>query len=163
MFMDHFQITIQIGSGIRKIWASFVPILAPVNLLSHIFICNAMTFFILYPTIVTKPSCLVDILFNLLFLLAFLFTSLWENCGSISGFIWLNQWRNVMQFAAETSLCNSPEVKAEYLSCMKQLLALINYSPTISSQQSSKALMEQLEVEIKRVEYELSSAQRRPR
>ncbi|KAI5648098.1 hypothetical protein M9H77_34103 [Catharanthus roseus] len=67
------------------------------------------------------------------------------------------------EFAAETSLCNSPEVKAEYLSCMKQLLALINYSPTISSQQSSKALMEQLEVEIKRVEYELSSAQRRPR
>lgn len=65
------------------------------------------------------------------------------------------------QFATETSLSNSPEVKAEYLSCLKQLLTMLSYNTATSSQQPSKSLIKELKGEIQRIENELSSSHRR--
>lgn len=66
-----------------------------------------------------------------------------------------------MQFARDSS---SPEVKAEYLSCLKELLTMLSYSynRSTSSEQASKSLTTELKGEIQRIEKELSLIHRRP-
>lgn len=66
-----------------------------------------------------------------------------------------------MQFARDSS---SPEVKAEYLSCLKELLTMLSYSynRSTSSEQASKSLTRELKGEIQRIEKELSLIHRRP-
>lgn len=65
------------------------------------------------------------------------------------------------EFGTETSLSTSPEVKTEYLSCLKHLFALINDNSTASVKQSRKAALEELKDEIKRVEIEISATRKR--
>ncbi|CDP01646.1 unnamed protein product [Coffea canephora] len=65
------------------------------------------------------------------------------------------------EFGTETSLSSSPEVKTEYLSCLKHLLALINDNSTASVKQSRKAALEELKDEIKHVEVEISATRKR--
>lgn len=64
-----------------------------------------------------------------------------------------------MQFARDSS---SPEVKAEYLSCLKELLTMLGYNRATSSEQASKSLTTELKGEIQRIEKELSLIHRRP-
>ncbi|KAL3527446.1 hypothetical protein ACH5RR_012102 [Cinchona calisaya] len=64
------------------------------------------------------------------------------------------------EFGTQTSLSDSPVVKAEYLSCLKHLVALVNDNTTPSLKQSKTAALEELKDEIKRVEVEISAARR---
>ncbi|XP_010271352.1 PREDICTED: uncharacterized protein LOC104607409 isoform X2 [Nelumbo nucifera] len=57
----------------------------------------------------------------------------------------------------QMSISNSPEVKSEYLSCLKHLLGLISESTGDGIQQSRKTVLKELKDEINRVETELSS------
>ncbi|XP_052189057.1 uncharacterized protein LOC127799249 isoform X7 [Diospyros lotus] len=52
-------------------------------------------------------------------------------------------------------MASSPEIKAEYLSCLKRLSSLIGDGSTDSMQQSRKATLQELKDEIKHIEAEL--------
>ncbi|KAA8547690.1 hypothetical protein F0562_004119 [Nyssa sinensis] len=60
------------------------------------------------------------------------------------------------EFGMERSMSYSPEVKAEYLSCLKHLASLMIDSRTNGKQQSRRASLQELKDEIKHVEAELS-------
>lgn len=60
------------------------------------------------------------------------------------------------EFGIGRSMHSSPDLKVEYLSCLKQLASLIRDSTTESTQQSRRATLQELKDEIKHVEAELS-------
>ncbi|KAK9272719.1 hypothetical protein L1049_003096 [Liquidambar formosana] len=59
------------------------------------------------------------------------------------------------EFGTERSMYDSPEVKVEYLSCLKHLLTLMIDSTTEETQQSRGSTLQELKDEIKRVEAEI--------
>ncbi|KAJ4706899.1 kinesin light chain 3-like isoform X1 [Melia azedarach] len=64
------------------------------------------------------------------------------------------------EFENEKSISDSPEVKTEYLSCLKHLSSLIGYGNIDRRKQSKKATLQELKDEIKRIEVEISSNRR---
>ncbi|CAL5326698.1 unnamed protein product [Camellia sinensis] len=60
------------------------------------------------------------------------------------------------EFGIGQSMHSSPDLKVEYLSCLKRLASLIRDSTTESTQQSRRATLQELKDEIKHVEAELS-------
>lgn len=66
-----------------------------------------------------------------------------------------------MQFENERSLSDSPEVKVEYLSCLKRLSSLINHTTTEGTRKFKGATLQELEDEIKNLEVEISSYRNR--
>ncbi|GAV60475.1 TPR_10 domain-containing protein/TPR_12 domain-containing protein [Cephalotus follicularis] len=60
------------------------------------------------------------------------------------------------EFGTESSLSDSPEVKAEYLSCLKHLSSLIGNATADGTPQPRGATLQELKDEIKRVEIEIS-------
>ncbi|KAK1577507.1 hypothetical protein Q3G72_022349 [Acer saccharum] len=68
------------------------------------------------------------------------------------------------EFGTEKSISDSPEVKAEYVSCSKHLLSLIdNDSSTGRTQPSKEITLQELKEEIKRMDDEISSSRRSKR
>ncbi|KAK3218560.1 hypothetical protein Dsin_012530 [Dipteronia sinensis] len=68
------------------------------------------------------------------------------------------------EFGTEKSISDSPEVKAEYVSCSKHLLSLIdNDNSTGRTQSSKKTTLQELKEEIKRIDDEISSSRRSKR
>lgn len=61
-----------------------------------------------------------------------------------------------VQFESERILSNSPEVKAEYLSCLRHLSALLSNRVADSTQRSRGVTLQELKDEIKHIEDELS-------
>lgn len=59
------------------------------------------------------------------------------------------------------SIAEFPEVKAEYLKCLKHLLSLNGKSTTQTSQQSTRVNLQDLRDEIKRLELQLSPSRNR--
>lgn len=55
------------------------------------------------------------------------------------------------------SLFNSPEVEAEYLSCLRQLSALLTDSSNGGSNQFGRPSLQEAKDEIKRIERQISS------
>ncbi|XP_057972169.1 uncharacterized protein LOC131160474 isoform X2 [Malania oleifera] len=64
------------------------------------------------------------------------------------------------KFGVETSVFDSPQVKAKYLSCLKHFLSLVSESTDSSTLQSGKAIVQELKDEINYIEVELSSNMR---
>nr|XP_011469584.1 PREDICTED: kinesin light chain 1 isoform X2 [Fragaria vesca subsp. vesca] len=60
------------------------------------------------------------------------------------------------EFVTERSITESPEMKVEYLKCLKHLLSLNSDGTTERTQQSTEANLQDLRDEIKRLEVELS-------
>ena len=58
-----------------------------------------------------------------------------------------------VQFGAERSISDFPEVKGQYLSCLKRL---ISYSSTVGTQRLKGETLQELEDEIKHLEVEIS-------
>ncbi|XP_021830932.1 kinesin light chain 3 isoform X1 [Prunus avium] len=65
------------------------------------------------------------------------------------------------EFVTEMSIAEFPEVKAEYLKCLKHLLSLNGKSTTQTSQQSTRVNLQDLRDEIKRLELQLSPSRNR--
>ncbi|XP_009370548.2 kinesin light chain 3 isoform X1 [Pyrus x bretschneideri] len=65
------------------------------------------------------------------------------------------------EFVTEKSIAELPEVKAEYLKCLKHLISLNGGSSTQTSQQSTRVNLQDLGDEIKRLELELSLSRKR--
>lgn len=65
-----------------------------------------------------------------------------------------------LQFATEKSISASPEVKAEYLSCLKHLSSLIGDANTGGRHKLREPTLQELKDEIKRLEVEVSSKRR---
>lgn len=65
------------------------------------------------------------------------------------------------EFENERSLSDSPEVKVEYLSCLKRLSSLINHTTTEGTRKFKGATLQELEDEIKNLEVEISSYRNR--
>ncbi|PQM42428.1 kinesin light chain 3-like isoform X1 [Prunus yedoensis var. nudiflora] len=65
------------------------------------------------------------------------------------------------KFVTEMSIAEFPEVKAEYLKCLKHLLSLNGNSTTQTSQQSTRVNLQDLRDEIKRLELQLSPSRNR--
>lgn len=64
------------------------------------------------------------------------------------------------EFESERILSNSPEVKAEYLSCLRHLSALLSNSAADSTQRSRGVNLQELKDEIKHIEDELSPSRK---
>ncbi|XP_044478712.1 uncharacterized protein LOC123205750 isoform X4 [Mangifera indica] len=64
------------------------------------------------------------------------------------------------EFATEKSISASPEVKAEYLSCLKHLSSLIGDANTGGRHKLREPTLQELKDEIKRLEVEVSSKRR---
>ncbi|KDP25796.1 hypothetical protein JCGZ_22518 [Jatropha curcas] len=64
-------------------------------------------------------------------------------------------------FESERSISDSPEVKVEYLSCLKHLLSLISDKAIRETQLSGKVTSQELNDEIKRIEGEISNYRKR--
>lgn len=58
-----------------------------------------------------------------------------------------------VQFGAEMLISDFPEVKGQYLSCLKRL---ISYSSTVGTQRLKGETLQELEDEIKHLEVEIS-------
>ncbi|CAB4304269.1 unnamed protein product [Prunus armeniaca] len=65
------------------------------------------------------------------------------------------------EFVTEKSIAEFPEVKAEYLKCLKHLLSLNGNSTTQTSQQSTRVNLQDLRDEIKRLELQNSPSRNR--
>ncbi|XP_034209304.1 uncharacterized protein LOC117622658 isoform X3 [Prunus dulcis] len=65
------------------------------------------------------------------------------------------------EFVTEMSIAEFPEVKAEYLKCLKHLLSLNGNSTTQTSQRSTRVNLQDLRDEIKRLELQLSPSRNR--
>ncbi|XP_012086427.1 RNA polymerase-associated protein CTR9 homolog isoform X2 [Jatropha curcas] len=65
------------------------------------------------------------------------------------------------EFESERSISDSPEVKVEYLSCLKHLLSLISDKAIRETQLSGKVTSQELNDEIKRIEGEISNYRKR--
>ncbi|KAM0960706.1 hypothetical protein ACFX2I_025613 [Malus domestica] len=65
------------------------------------------------------------------------------------------------EFVTEKSVAEFPEVKAEYLKCLKHLISLNSGTSTQRSQQSTRVNLQDLRDEIKHLELELSPSRKR--
>lgn len=65
------------------------------------------------------------------------------------------------EFGTERFIADSPEVKAQYLSCLKRLSSLLSYRSTEGAQRFKGQTLQELEDEIKHLEVEISPYRKR--
>lgn len=68
----------------------------------------------------------------------------------------INAYKEAEQSLTRRSICNAPDVKTEYLSCLKHLKNLISESGMDKSHSSREGTLQELKDEIKRVETSLA-------